>query len=388
MYVTNRDGGLLAPSIPAPRFGGPDYFGTKSMAMGGWVERKFSRMQIEKAGKALINDKITKEERRDALEILDNWRACHSFPMNTFQVALRTNARKVCGTNSVIAQRLKRTPSIIAKLKRQQSMSLKRMQDIAGCRAVVASVEKANYLFSHYQNLSIHHELVNMKDYILEPKPDGYQSIHMVWKFKSPHSETFNDQLVEIQIRSKLQHCWATAVETVDTMMQSRLKFGYASDEWGRFFKLMGAIFSEEEGTSARVEGVTGTHKEVREEAATLARDMNVIDRLAHFGQLFHLPVQLNKAAFYLMVMRPKTKQLEVTGFKVDQIQQAVQIYSHTEEAMRNSPGAQVVLVSAGSVQALKKAYPNYYADTTIFIQHVRRLTKEAWPSTFRLDAL
>jgi ppGpp synthetase/RelA/SpoT-type nucleotidyltranferase len=40
---------------------------------------------------------------------------------------------------SIIVQRLKRTPSILEKLRREDGMKLDRMEDIAGCRIIVAN---------------------------------------------------------------------------------------------------------------------------------------------------------------------------------------------------------------------------------------------------------
>jgi len=51
--------------------------------------------------------------------------------------------------NALIAQRLKRMPSILSKLKRFQNMELSRMQDLGGCRVVVESVKMVRHLQIH-----------------------------------------------------------------------------------------------------------------------------------------------------------------------------------------------------------------------------------------------
>jgi hypothetical protein len=40
----------------------------------------------------------------------------------------------------------------------------------------------------------------------------------------------------EIQLRSRLQHAWATTVETVDTFTRQAIKTGGGKAEWRRFF--------------------------------------------------------------------------------------------------------------------------------------------------------
>ena len=103
-----------------------------------WLTPQYSRSQVDAAGGRLIDERVTVEEFFHELDILNNWRGAHSFPLNTFQVSLRQRAQRVY-ESAVVAQRLKRVPSIIAKMRRFESMKLSRMQDIGGCRAVVGN---------------------------------------------------------------------------------------------------------------------------------------------------------------------------------------------------------------------------------------------------------
>lgn len=41
------------------------------------------------------------------------------------------------------------------------------------------------------------------------------------------------------------------------------------------------------------------------------------------------------------------------------------------ERQIAGEPGSQTVLVAAESVEALLKAYPNYFLDTTIFLEEL-----------------
>ena len=50
-------------------------------------------------------------------DVISNWRSSHSFPLNTLQVRLREKAKSIHGS-AIVAQRLKRVPSIIQKLQR------------------------------------------------------------------------------------------------------------------------------------------------------------------------------------------------------------------------------------------------------------------------------
>jgi ppGpp synthetase/RelA/SpoT-type nucleotidyltranferase len=189
---------------------------------------KFSRKSINRAGEILVSDKATVGERENALQTLNDWRVLHLVPLNTFQITLRNYVKKTSGNDGIVAQRLKRIPTILDKLKRQPQMQLARMQDIGGLRAIVPTVQNVRELEKYYtkyrpKDKSKQHILKRQYDYIIEPKESGYRGIHFVYEYCSPQEE-YNSLQIEIQLRSRLQHLWATAVETVGFFVQESLK--------------------------------------------------------------------------------------------------------------------------------------------------------------------
>ena len=111
-----------------------------------WTTPLYTKGTVERAGRTLANSLASPDELSEALAVINNWRSSHSFPLNTMQVGLRRRARQV-DPEALVAQRIKRLSSIEAKLRRFDRMSLSRMQDIGGARAVVGngpiSIEKA-----------------------------------------------------------------------------------------------------------------------------------------------------------------------------------------------------------------------------------------------------
>ena len=213
-----------------------------------WPKPQYSRKQINKAGKILASSERTYDQFTWASEVLSNWRSCHGYPINTFKVTLRDKLQAINADNAIVAQRLKRTPSIISKLKRFDKMQLSRMQDIGGLRAVVMIPKKVyelrnNYLKSHKRS-QFKHDFVAERDYIKRPKISGYRSIHLIYRYHSDKVTDYNGLLLELQIRSKLQHIWATAVETVGTFIQYALKSSEGPEEWLNFFSLVGSAFA------------------------------------------------------------------------------------------------------------------------------------------------
>ena len=101
--------------------------------------------RVDAAGDTLIESPTSVEEIDVALDVINNWRSSHSYPLQALKMTLRTRARKI-DKHAVVAQRLKRLISIAAKLKRNKNMKLSQMQDIGGCRAVMDNVEQVRNL--------------------------------------------------------------------------------------------------------------------------------------------------------------------------------------------------------------------------------------------------
>lgn len=301
--------------------------------------------------------------------IINNWRASHSFPLNTLQIYLRDNARKV-DEAPLIAQRIKRLSSTKSKLCREPSMQLSQMQDIGGCRAVLANVEAEHELRELYQNSRMRHTLVKENDYISQPKFSGYRSIHRIYRYVSDRSDTYNGLQIEVQIRSQLQHAWATAVETVGTFLEQALKASRGSDEWLRFFVLMGSAMAIREKKPLVPNSPTSEIQLIRE-LKKYARDLTVERTL----RAYHATLRLSRmpevrgARYFLVELRPSGEKVNVsvTAYRGKELQEATDKYLAIETTL-TEPGSEAVLVSVESLDSLRRAYPNYFLDTDIFL--------------------
>ena len=129
-----------------------------------WSEPEHSLGDVDHAGDILIDDAAPQDDWDYALEVVNNWRSAHSFPLNTFQMRLRANAGTV-DPRSLVAQRIKRFSSIDAKLRRFKWLKLSAMQDIGGCRAVVSSARRVQELVKLYdESRNLRHELIDRDD--------------------------------------------------------------------------------------------------------------------------------------------------------------------------------------------------------------------------------
>jgi ppGpp synthetase/RelA/SpoT-type nucleotidyltranferase len=326
---------------------------------------KFSNAKVDKAGAALASGSASDID----YQIIDNWRDAHDYPLNIFQAGLRKRAKDTDG-KILVAQRKKRLFSIGEKLK-HSTMRLSAMQDIGGCRAVMYDIQEVNNLVESYENSDIKHKLFEKNDYIDQPKPSGYRGIHLVYKYAGNKTE-YHNLKIEIQIRTLNQHAWATAVETVDVFTSQALKSNRGTKEWKRFFQLMGTAIAYKESGNP-VPNMPGYDGDLKELLIHYVSELDVFASLRDFETaLKQLPNFRYSPTdrYYLLVLDPHSKELEVWGYRENEHQIANEAYSNMEYEIRRT-GKNAVLVSVDSVAELKKAYPNYFLDTALFLELV-----------------
>lgn len=345
-----------------------------------WTVPLFGKAKIDAAGDVLVaydpSDAATwvnEAAYLDALPVVNNWRSSHSFPLNTFQVTLRDYARRV-DQSPLIAQRIKRLTSIESKLRRFPGMRLSQMQDLGGCRAVVSSIEKLRALALAYERSKIKHTRSGFKDYVATPQSSGYRGVHLVYRYASDKSSVYNGLRVEVQLRSQAQHAWATAVETVGTFVKQALKSSVGEPEWLRFFAIMGSVIAWFEKTP-RVPNTPEDPRDLLNELSRLAAKLKVASRLETYRdalQTLQMP-SMQKAHYFLLLLDANRGELSVRGFRSNELARASSEYLEAEKLIRDWPGMDAVLVSVDSVNALQRAYPNYFADTRAFVELLDR---------------
>jgi ppGpp synthetase/RelA/SpoT-type nucleotidyltranferase len=355
-----------------------------------WVEPRFDRAQVNAAGRALVQWDLVESDAPDwldkywdydaALPIINNWRSSHSFPLNTFRMNLSRAAHRV-DPECLLAQRIKRLSSISLKLRRFPHMRLTQMQDIGGCRAVVRSVEAVQELADIYRRSDIKHKRDPIDDYIAQPQSTGYRGIHLKFRYHSDKKETYNGLRIEMQLRSQLQHAWATAVETVGTFVQQALKSSMGDDEWLRFFALMGTAVAFREGTPP-VPGTHDTKEKLLPELYHYARALDVENRLQAYSEALQILEQPSAADadYYLLKIDPSERQVTVKGFKRFDLEKAEQEYLEVEKSLSKQQ-ADAVLVSVESLASLRRAYPNYFADTGLFADMLKQSLRGFQPN-------
>ncbi len=339
----------------------------------GWNKPKYSKRAVNRAGVSLVNESCSEVELNEALGVINNWRTSHQFPLNTFQIRLRREAKKI-DDNCLIGQRIKRLSSIKSKLERIQGLNLAQIQDIGGCRAIVNNMTALKNLTEVYTSRSsrgLKHTLFSMDDYVFDkPRFTGYRSIHLVYKYQSDKSKIYNSLKIEIQFRTLLQHAWATAVETIDSFTGQNLKLGGGEQDWRRFFALMSSVIALTEGTPV----VPDTSKELellRNEIIVLEKKLEIINMLGGFNAALQFTGedQFKRGGYFLLTLDTVKRVVDIIQYPRNSkgLKEASEKYLKAEKDNRFTT-KNIVLVTSDTLDTLRLTYPNYYADTSRFI--------------------
>ena len=151
-----------------------------------------------------------------------------------------------------IKSRLKSLPSIIEKLKRRgypltlQSIE-ENLNDVAGVRVICSFTEDVQ-LLSEALMTQDDISLLELKDYIRNPKPNGYRSLHMIVSVPIFLAREKRFMRVEIQLRTLAMDTWAT----LEHQLRYKKDFDFA-ESMGRELYTCAQISAE---MDARMDGL------------------------------------------------------------------------------------------------------------------------------------
>ena len=113
-----------------------------------------------------------------------------------------------------IESRIKSPQSIIGKLQKKglelsAKSAQKNLMDIAGIRVVCYYLDDI-YAIAELLNMQSEYKIVKVKDYIKNPKPSGYRSLHVILMVPVYLATQKKEVPVEIQIRTIAMDFWAS----------------------------------------------------------------------------------------------------------------------------------------------------------------------------------
>jgi hypothetical protein len=340
------------------------------------AERRYTAGQIDRAGKVLSSPTSTKHEADEAIAVMDSWRIAHNRPLEIARATLEFRAKSI-NPNPTIGARLKRAESIRGKLFREPTMKLSKMQDIGGCRVILRDMKEVEDLVALYAK----DHGIAVTDYIAAPRVSGYRGKHIIWRFEGEGEDDtgYKPMRIEIQVRTELQHSWATAVEVCSTFTSQNLKSDHPSvsdDRWVRLFALMGSVMAMGEG-GGLVKGTPAEKAKLLGELKTLATALRVSEMMKRWNtatEIINAAANDPKAHNFLIELQAFDHfraRVRVTAYGKGHEQRAAEDRVQLEKDTRTKSGVQVALVAVQSVDTLQVAYPNYFSDTQRFLKEL-----------------
>lgn len=339
-----------------------------------------SKKELEKAGTIIRTCAANSIEYEQAFRLISSWANLFAVPLKHFQISIKrrlTKQKKV--HNYLIGQRLKRMPSIIAKICRFQDMQITRMQDVGGLRIVVPALPNVEVVHSEIIRNRKKNEVQPYKDYISHPKADGYRGIHQIFRYYDKRHPELLGFRIEVQIRTKLQHCWATTVETLGMINGASYKTGGGDEQSRYFFLLVSGLFAIKEECAVPESIVNISHEQIKKEIIELDRKLKITQKL----QSLVVSIKTKKVAesdyYYLLFLKFDHEgrgTINITSFSEEEREMAEGFYRTQEMTHRDNHKVSVLLIRADSFRNIKKIYPNYFFDVKMFLFTLDNLLK------------
>ena len=192
---------------------------------------------------------------------------------------------------------------------------------------------------------------------------DRYRSIHLIYKYDknvSPNAQC----RIEIQLRTKIHHAWATAVEVIGTYLRQPLKQSFGDAELLELFKGISKVFILVENNKFDLDLFKGVSKRIT--------DLKLRDKLKGFSVATQISARdktQERGKYYLISLNFKDKTLNVRRYSESKLDQANNEYAALERQYLNDKNVEIVLVSVDDMDNLGKLYPNYFLDTQEFVK-------------------
>ncbi len=200
---------------------------------------KISKTQIDQLGDRLRNISLSKAD----LGMLDDYRKSFGSAYEEVVRAIREQLHL-----EPTGRPAKSTTAVIEKLHRE-SARLSQVQDIAGCRVVVADIKKQNSVVKRLLEIF---PTTTMVDRRVNPS-HGYRAVHVIIKTL--------EKVIEVQIRTELQHEWSQLSEKFADRKDPAIKYGAGDKEIQKLLRDISALITNYEKEEISVD--KGSRKEM-----------------------------------------------------------------------------------------------------------------------------
>jgi ppGpp synthetase/RelA/SpoT-type nucleotidyltranferase len=333
-----------------------------------WPAPQYSKNRVRTAGKRIA--KVYRENQgvaawgvnipRAEFDVIENWRTSHGAVLNTAQAWLRRLDKL---QRPIVGQRLKRYNTIVDKITSGRSQDLSTMHDIAGVRAIFRSIEEVADFRGQMRLSKAQHRLTHEStkfDYIASPKSTGYRGIHEVMERQVPSRSgaEWNGLKFEVQLRTAVQHAWATAVEIYDDTQASRFKFEASANPAYEQFLIVSEMFARVHESSL---GCLHDQSDI-----ALAERFTELESETHTVTMIHgLQVAVNYRPLEKNSILQRTVNGELIVHPFSSFPRALREISNIEARPET---LNAVLVGAKTPYHIREAFRNYFEDTADFV--------------------
>ena len=153
------------------------------------------------------------------------------------------------------------------------------MHDVAGVRIITPfldDIQRVRDALLIRDTIRILEE----KDYINNPKPSGYRSLHLICETRTSFEKDFEWNVVEIQLRTILQDAWCSLEHKLRYKKQKALENGIAF-EWAK----LGEFFYEEDRRMMELRDANRAIGTTKEENSASMASMAIGLALAKMGK-------------------------------------------------------------------------------------------------------
>jgi len=249
---------------------------------------------------------------------------------------------------------------------------LSTLQDIAGLRVVLTDDIALLKAYTRLRSLASKHTLKKIDNYHNNPKDDGYRGIHLIYQNE-------NAAMIEVQLRTELQHIWATAVETYGELQNISFKTGDGEQDWKDFFSLLSSYFAIKENCTPTQEHIKLSEKKIKSQLNKLIKKLNVIERLnASTNSIQVITHRFNETGrmgkYAIIELDLTTKVTQVEFFNKRDVSRAIQIYTQKELDIKDKNLSNIVFVNIDDTNKIQKSYPNYFLNTNRLLEILAKI--------------
>jgi ppGpp synthetase/RelA/SpoT-type nucleotidyltranferase len=244
------------------------------------------------------------------------------------------------------------------------SVRLSQLQDIGGCRIIFETNVDIDIFIEMIKSKLIHSKYFTIEritDYREKGRDDsGYRAVHLIIKRSGV--------MLELQIRSRIQHNWAELIERTSVIYGHYLKELDGDPIVLDCFKSLSNIFHEIESNRKPADSMIREwenkrlkSKQIIAQADTrniLNSSVNesfiksMIEKEASLKQVFHN---------WMIIFNWQTGNFKNWTVVSSKPEEAIKMYADMEREFRTEDGFEVVMIGSSDVSSIRKTHSHYF---------------------------